>query len=80
MLTELPERGQVVAGPVGEPAADHARLQPEVQPRGHDRVVETGHHDDLVDELVVRAAPPPQLLAQRVSCSSVMSSTTRTSK
>ena len=62
---ELCEQGRVVAGPVGEPAADHARLQPEVQPRGHDRVVETGHHDDLVDERVVRAAPPPQLLAQR---------------
>ena len=53
------EQGRVVAGPVGEPAADHARLQPEVQPRGHDRLIETGHHDDLVDELVVRAAPPP---------------------
>ena len=53
------EQGRVVAGPVGEPAADHARLQPEVQPRGHDRLVETGHHDDLVDELVIRATPPP---------------------
>jgi hypothetical protein len=62
---ELPERGGVVAGPVGEPAADHARLQPVVQPRGHDRVLQAGHHDDLVDERVIRAAPPFQLLAQR---------------
>ena len=59
------EQGRVVAGPVGEPAADHARLQPEVQPRGHNRLVETGHHDDLVDELVVRSPPPPQLFPQR---------------
>ena len=50
---------------VGEPTADHACLQPEVQPRGHDRLVEAGHHDDLVDELVVRAPPPPQLFPQR---------------
>ena len=63
---ELCEQGRVVAGPVGEPAADHARLQPEVQPRGHNRLVEAGHHDDLVDELVIRAAPPPQLFPQRV--------------
>ena len=62
---ELREQGRVVAGPVGEPAADHARLQPEVQPRGHNRLVEAGHHDDLIDERVIRAAPPPQLLAQR---------------
>ena len=54
-----------MAGPVGEAAADHARLQPEVQPRGHQRVVETRHHDDLVHELVVRAAPPAEFLAQR---------------
>ncbi len=54
-----------MAGPVGEPAAHHARLQPVVQPRGHDRVLQAGHHDDLVDERVIRAAPPPQLLAQR---------------
>ena len=63
---ELCEQGRVVAGPVGEPAADHARLQPEVQPRGHERLVKTGHHDDLIDELVIRAAPPPQLFPQRV--------------
>ena len=63
---ELCEHGRVVTGPVGEPAADHARLQPEVQPRGHERLVETGHHDDLIDELVIRAAPPPQLFPQRV--------------
>ena len=62
---ELCEQGRVVARMVGEPAADHARLQPEVQPRGHHRLVETGHHDDLVDELVVRAAPSPQLFPQR---------------
>ena len=55
-----------MAGPVGEPAADHARLQPEVQPRGQERVVEAGHHDDLIEERVIRAPPPPQLLAQRV--------------
>ena len=59
------EQGRIVPGPVDEPAADHARLQPEVQPRGHNRLVETGHHDDLVDELVVRATPPPQLFPQR---------------
>ena len=59
------EQGRVVPGPVGEPAADHARLQPEVQPGGHNRLVETGHHDDLVDELVVRSPPPPQLFPQR---------------
>ena len=53
-----------MTGPVREAAADHARLQLEVQPRGHHRVVETRHHDDLVEELVVRAAPPAQLLAQ----------------
>ena len=51
---------------MGEPAADHARLQPEVQPRGHHGLVETGHDDDLVDELVIRATPPPQLFPQRV--------------
>lgn len=50
---------------VDEPAADHARLQPEVQPRRHDRVVEAGHHDDVVAVRVVRAAPAPQVLAQR---------------
>ncbi len=65
-VRELCEQGRVVAGPVGEPAADHARLQPEVQPRGQERVVEAGHHDDLIDERVIRAAPPPQLLAQQV--------------
>ena len=54
-----------MARPVGEPAADHARLQPEVQPCGQERVLEAGHHDDLVDELVIRAPPPPQLFAQR---------------
>ena len=64
-VRELGDRGRVVAGPVGEPAADHARLQPEVQPRSHERVVEAGHHDDLVDELVIRATPPPQLFPQR---------------
>jgi hypothetical protein len=64
--SELCEQGRVVARPVGEPAADDARLQPEVQPCGHDRLVETGHHDDLVDELVIRATPPPQLFPQRV--------------
>ena len=63
---ELCEQRRVVAGMVGEPAADHARLQPEVQPRGHHRLVETGHDDDLVDELVIRATPPPQLFPQRV--------------
>ena len=62
---ELCEQGRIVAGPVGEPAADHARLQPEVQPRGHNRLVKTGHHDDLVDEVVVRAPPSPQLFPQR---------------
>ncbi len=62
---ELRERGRVVPGPVGEPAADHARLQPEVQPCGQERVLEAGYHDDLVDELVIRATPPPQLFAQR---------------
>ena len=51
---------------VGEPAADHARLQPEVQPRGHHRLVKTGHHDDLIGEPVVRATPSPQLFPQRV--------------
>jgi hypothetical protein len=49
---------------VGEPAAHHARLEPEVEPGGHDRVVHAGHHDDLIDERVVRAAPAAQLLAQ----------------
>ena len=53
-------------GPVSEPAADHARLQPEVQPRGHHRLVEAGHHDDLIDELVIRPTPAPQLFPQRV--------------
>ena len=62
---ELCEQGRVVAGVVGEPALDHARLQVEVDPRGDDRVLEAGHHDDLVDELVVRPAPPPQFFAQR---------------
>ena len=62
---ERRQRRRVVAGPVREPAADHARLQPEVEPRAHDRVLEAGHHDDLVDERVVRAAPAPQLLPQR---------------
>ena len=61
---ELPERGRVVDGPVSKAAADHARLQPEVQPRGHQCVVEARHDDDLVDELIVRATPPAQLLAQ----------------
>ena len=60
------ERGRVVAGPVGEPAADHARLEIEVEPRGHDRVVETGDHHDLVAERIVRAAPAAHLLAQRL--------------
>ena len=63
---ELCEQGRVVAGPVGKPAANHARLQPEVQPRGHYRLIETWHHDDLVDELVIRATPAPQLFPQRV--------------
>ena len=53
-----------MAGPVGEAAADHTRLKPEVQPRGHQRVVEARHHDDLVDELIVGAAPPPEFLAK----------------
>src|ERR1700733_2592473 len=52
-------------GLVHEPAADYAGLQREVQPRGHDRFVETGHDHDLEDELVVRAARLAQLLAQR---------------
>ena len=59
------ERSRVVAGPVSEPAAGHARLQPGVQPSGHERVVETGHHHDLVHERVIRAAPSPQFLPQR---------------
>ena len=50
---------------VGEPAADQARLQPVVQPRGHDRVVKARDHDDLVDERIIGAAPPPELLTQR---------------
>ncbi len=62
---ELPQRGRVVPGPVREAAADHARLKPEVEPRGHQGVVETRHHHDLVDELIVRAPPPPEFLAQR---------------
>ncbi len=62
---QLREQGRILPGPVREPAPDHARLQPEVQPGGHHRLVETGHHDDLVDEPVVRAPPPPQLFPQR---------------
>ena len=62
---ELLEQGRILPGPVREPAPDHARLQPEVQPRGHHRLVETGYHDDLVDELVIRATPAPQFLPQR---------------
>ena len=64
-VRELRERGRVMAGPAGEPAADHDCLEPEVQPCRHDRVVEAGNHDDLVDERVIRAAQPPHLLAQR---------------
>jgi hypothetical protein len=45
--------------------ADHAGLQLEVQPGGHQRVVEARHHDDLVHERVVRTPPPAQFLAQR---------------
>ena len=52
-------------GHVHEAAADYARLQRGVQPRGHDRFFETGHHQDLEHELVVRAARLPQLLTQR---------------
>jgi hypothetical protein len=63
---EVRERGRVVGGPASEPAAHHARLQPVVQPGGHDRVFDAGDHDDLVDERVIRAAPAAQLLAQRV--------------
>src|SRR5258708_18927373 len=55
------EQGRIVAGPGGEPAADHARPQPEVQPRGPDRPVQTWHHHQLLYELVFPAAPPPQL-------------------
>ena len=64
-VRELVERGGVVAGPVGEPAADHAGLQPEVQPGGHKRVLQAVEHDDLIDERVVWAAPLPHLLEQR---------------
>jgi len=59
------ERSRVVAGSVGEPATGYARLQSEVQPGGHERVVEAGHHHDLIHERVIRAAPSPQFLPQR---------------
>ena len=52
-------------GPVSEPGPDHAGLQLEVQPGGHQRVVEARYHDDLVGELVVRPAPAAEFLAQR---------------
>ena len=54
-----------MAGPVREPAADHARLQREVQPGGQHRLVEARHDDDLVHERVVPAPPPADLLPQR---------------
>ena len=44
-----------------EPAADHHRLQVDVEPRGDQRLVAARHHDQLVDELVVGAAPAAHL-------------------
>ena len=62
---ERRQRRRVMTGPVRDAAADYAGLQPVVDPRAHDRVLEAGHHDDVVDELVVRAAPAPQFVPQR---------------
>ena len=65
LSTNSRERGQVAGRLVGEPAPDHARLQVDVEPRGDQRLVAAGHDDQLVDELVVGAAPAADLVAQR---------------
>ena len=64
-VDELGERGQIARGLVTEPAPDHHGLEVDVEPRGDQRLVAAGHHHQLVDELVVGAAPAAHLLAQR---------------
>jgi hypothetical protein len=45
---------------------DDTGLEPEVQTDRHERVLETGHHGELVREGVLATAQPAQLLGERI--------------
>jgi len=62
-VDKLRERGQVAGRLVGEPAAHHHCLQVDIEPCGDQRLVAAGHHHQLVDELVIGAAPAADLVA-----------------
>jgi hypothetical protein len=63
-VDELGQRRQVTGRPVGEPAADHHRLQIHVQPRGDHGFVAAGNHHQFIDELVVGTPPAAHLPTQ----------------
>ena len=48
-----------------EPATDHDGLQVDVEPRSDQGLVAAGHHNQLIDELVVGASPAADFFAQR---------------
>src|SRR5689334_15092018 len=58
---ERSRRARLAAGGSGGSGGDRV----EVQGRAGEAAAVTGHHDDLVDELVIRPAPPPQFFPQR---------------
>jgi hypothetical protein len=45
---------------------DDTGLEPEVQVDRHERVLETGHHGELVGERVLATAQPAQLPGERI--------------
>jgi hypothetical protein len=61
---ELGQCRQVAGGLVGEPAADHDRVQIDIEACGDQCLVAAGHHHQFVDELVVGTAPAANFLAQ----------------
>src|SRR6201996_3050481 len=66
VLDEMSELGVIVPGPEREASTDDAGLKVEVEEHRDQGVVVAGGHDDLVNELVVRAAQAAQLPPQHL--------------